>query len=269
MQPSFDKSVAALDTSIFCVQTETSLDDRRSFLAIQDALRASRKEYVYLECGSHLGGSLVPHLLDPHCRVAYSVDKRPPSQPDERGTNFRYPENSSQRMISILAQHIPANCLEKLRIFDKSASELTVSNIPDLPDLVLIDAEHTNAAVFSDFLNLYGFCHRSTVYVFHDANLTFPALQNIEMFLRYSRVDFNSYVLPSVVYLLALNEARETLRSVGEKFQLEKAEFARRANRQIIMSHYELVRKFLSDREKLGDPATNGPKKPSGSSQRF
>jgi hypothetical protein len=238
----FDQSIASLDVSIFRIESQTSIEDRRSFLAIQNAVRLWKNEYVYLECGSHIGGSLLPHVLDPHCRLLYSVDKRPPVQPDERGVKYEYPHNSSQRMVATLARHVTATYLAKVRTFDMDASELTAYQIPEKPDLVLIDAEHTNAAVFRDFINLYLLCHPSTVYAFHDANLTFGGLQNIETFLRYSGVAFDSYVLPSVVYLLAINDAREILRPVGEKFGLNKDQFAAAAREQLMMFHYEVVR---------------------------
>jgi hypothetical protein len=72
---------------------------------------------------------------------------------------------------------------------------LAVGDIQEQPDLVMIGAEHTNEAVFSDFLHLYRFCHPSTIYVFHDAGLIFSGLKNIEMFLRYTGVVFDSYLL--------------------------------------------------------------------------
>ncbi len=239
----FDRSVASLDMSIFRIDSETSFEDRRSFLAIQNAVRHWKATYVYLECGSHLGGSLLPHILDPKCRMVYSVDKRPPIQPDERGINFEYPENSSQRMIATLGQHVTTDFLKKLRAFDKDAGELTADNIHDRPDLVLIDAEHTNAAVFRDFLNIYRFCHPSTIYLFHDANLVLGGLENIETFLDYSGAAFDSYVLPQVVYLLALNEAREVLQPVGATYGQDKNRFAIWSRQELMKSHYEVVRR--------------------------
>jgi hypothetical protein len=248
----FDQSIAALDASLFRVESQTSSDDRRSFLAIQNAVRHWKSEYVYLECGSHIGGSLLPHVLDPRCRLAYSVDKRPPSQPDERGVSFAYPHNSSQRMIAMLAQHAAASDLAKLRTFDMDAGALTASQIAEQPDLVLIDAEHTNVAVFRDFLNLYRLCHPATIYAFHDANLIISGLQNIEMFLRYCGVAFDSYILPSVVYVLATNDARDVLRPVGEKFGQNKDQFAAAATEQLMTMHYEIVRQFISSQGKPG-----------------
>ena len=248
----FEQSIAALDISLFKVQSETTFDDRRSLLAIQNAVRAGRKDYVYLECGSHIGGSLLPHVLDPRCRIAYSVDKRPQAQHDERGYSHPYPGNSSQRMMATLAREAPAESLAKVRTFDVDASELTASQVAEKPDLVMIDAEHTNTAVFSDFLSIYRHCHPATVYAFHDANLVFSGLRNIEAFLRYSSVAFDSYVLPSVVFVLAPNEARDVLRPVGERFAIGKQEFEIKARNHIISKHYDLVRMHLANQAKRG-----------------
>ncbi len=248
----FDQSIASLDVSIFQVESQTSVDDRRSFLAIQNAMRQWKKGYVYLECGSHVGGSLLPHLIDPHCRLLYSVDKRPAFQADERGVDYEYRNNSSRRMVETLTRHVRTSDLAKLRTFDTDASELTVSHIQDRPDLVLIDAEHTNAAVFRDFLSLYRICHASTVYAFHDANLLLSGLQNIEAFLRHSGVDFDSYILPNVVYLLAINEARTILRPVGQRFGVNKDRFAAWSTQQLMMYHYDVVRQFMARPQKPG-----------------
>jgi hypothetical protein len=242
----FDQSIATLDVSIFRIESQTSFADRWSLLAIQSAVRNWKKEYVYLECGSHLGGSLLPHILDPRCRLAYSVDKRPPFQPDERGVDYEYPNNSSERMVATLGRYVTADYLAKLRTFDMDASELTARDVPEEPDLVLIDAEHTISAVFSDFLHLYRLCHASTIYAFHDASLILGGLQNMEMFLRYTDVAFDSYVLPSDVYLLAINDARAIMRSIGTKHGLNKDQFTAWAKQQLMKFHYESVRQLIA-----------------------
>jgi hypothetical protein len=86
-------------------------------------------------------------------------------------------------MLAILAKYVPASCLAKLQTFDVDASALTASQIQEKPDLVLVDAEHTNTAVFIYFLYLYRYCGPSTIFVFHDASLVVSGLQNIETFL--------------------------------------------------------------------------------------
>jgi methyltransferase family protein len=246
----FDQSIAALDVSMFRIESQTSIDDRRSFLTIQNAVRGWKHNYVYLECGSHIGGSLLPHVLDPRCRLAYSIDKRPEVQPDERGVNYQYPNNSSKRMMANLADHATAENVLKVRTFDMDANKLTAAQISEKPDLVLIDAEHTNTAVFSDFLHIYRLCGPDTVYAFHDANLVYSGLQNIEMFLTYSGVAFDSFVFPRVVYVLATNGAMEILRSVGKTIGINKERFAVQVKNQLMRYHYNIVREYLANQAK-------------------
>jgi len=234
--------IASLDVSLFQIESQTTLDDRRSFLAVHDAVGSLKDGYVYLECGSHIGGSLLPHILDPRCRLAYSVDKRPAVQSDARGCVFQYPDNRTQRMVDNLAVHAPAESMRKLVTFDLDAGELTAAHITEQPDLVLIDAEHTVCAVFRDFLNLSRLCGRSTVYIFHDANLIYEALQNIEIFLQHTGVAFDSYILRDSVFVLATNEARGTVRAVGEKLGGNKEIYARAVKAELMTMHHDLVR---------------------------
>ena len=66
MPDPFDARVAALDLSLFdAIPSQSSAWDRRSLLACQAAIRQRIGRYVYLEIGSHLGGSLQTHVLDP------------------------------------------------------------------------------------------------------------------------------------------------------------------------------------------------------------
>src|SRR5690606_19727167 len=63
---SFSARLQHQDTTIFAgIPSESTLWDRRSLLACQDAIRTRWSPYIYLEIGSHLGGSLQPHVLDP------------------------------------------------------------------------------------------------------------------------------------------------------------------------------------------------------------
>jgi hypothetical protein len=234
--------ITSLDPSVFRIESQTTRDDKRSLLAVHAAVRSALYDYVYLELGSHLGGSLLPHILDPHCRLAFSVDKRPPVQPDERGVNFSYADNSTARMIGLLSAHAPADSIGKLRTYDLDASSLTISEITEYPDLVLIDAEHTNEAVFRDFISIFKLCGSSVVYAFHDANLIGSGLRNIETFLSYRGVEFDSYILPNTVYVIATADSRQVIRSVGNEMGLNKESYFLNARCQLILLHYEIVR---------------------------
>src|SRR6266566_606872 len=61
-------AIEALDIAAFIVESQTSEYDKISFLRIQNMIRAHVANYVYVEVGSHLGGTLAPHLADPRCR---------------------------------------------------------------------------------------------------------------------------------------------------------------------------------------------------------
>src|SRR5436309_9076337 len=92
----FDNAIAALDLSLFeKIESQSTDEDKRSLLACQSAVRDLRPEYTYLEIGSYLGGSIQPHLVDERCKRIVSIDKRPPRQPDARGVDYEYLNNST------------------------------------------------------------------------------------------------------------------------------------------------------------------------------
>ena len=108
MTESFDERIARLDLSLFDqIESQTSALDRRSLLACQLAIRSLKGSYVYLEIGSYLGGSLVPHLLDERCEHIFSIDKRQRRPPDARGCPYEYADNSTSRMLENLEASVP------------------------------------------------------------------------------------------------------------------------------------------------------------------
>lgn len=146
---SFKERLDSLDISLFeKITSQTTDDDKRSLLAIQSAVREIAPNYVYLEIGSHLGGSIQPHLVDERCSRIYSIDKRPLVQPDERGVSYGYPENSTQRMLSLLSHIAPT---EKIVTIDGETGKLDQSVIDVPPQLCFIDGEHTDRATKVDF----------------------------------------------------------------------------------------------------------------------
>jgi hypothetical protein len=192
--------IEALDTSVFAIQPG-QYSDRTSFLRVQRLLRALQPGYSYLEVGSDLGGSLLPHLLDPACRVAVSVDPRPESQPDERGSDFHYVGNSTARMLAELGKHANAEALGKLITLDTDAAGIDRTAITARPHLALIDAEHTNVAAFSDLLSVLPLVADDAMLTFHDANLVGDTIQIIERFLTHMRTPYSMVILPSCVVL--------------------------------------------------------------------
>jgi hypothetical protein len=206
MSADFASLIESADAAVFQVASETTHADRRTLLQLQQIVRDWDPSYVYLEIGSHVGGTLMPHLVDPRCRAALSIDARPHSQLDERGYRYSYEKNSTARMIGTLAGVVPADDLRKLTTFQSDASRLDPSSINMRVRLAFIDAEHTNRAAFRDFIHTLAWLEDNAVVAFHDAPLIFDALSNIEELLRFIGRPFRSFYLPDNVYALALGE---------------------------------------------------------------
>jgi hypothetical protein len=176
-----------LDVSLFdVIDLQTSLDDRRSMLAIHAAVSARLGSFTYLEIGSHLGGSIQPFVLDPRCTHIVSIDKRPKTQPDERGESYAYPANSTERMLH-------NDGVGKITTFDTDSSELKGSMLPAKVDLCFIDGEHTNAAVERDFAFCESALADAGVVYFHDSEIVFQGLDNILKRLRAAGRQFHAY----------------------------------------------------------------------------
>ncbi len=201
------ESVDALDESLFDrIPSQTTSDDRRALLAVQSAVARHFGRYCYLEIGSHLGGSIQPHLLDPRCRRIYSIDPRPASQPDDRGVLCHYPDNSTERMLDGLST-VAADELGKLRTFELDARDLDSGRIDDPPHLCFIDGEHTTEAVLGDFDFCRTVCHPDGAICFHDANVVWMAVWRIARRLRRRQVACSTMVLPGSVVAIALADS--------------------------------------------------------------
>jgi hypothetical protein len=187
----FSRRLEALDVGLFqSVESQSTPDDRRAWLAIQRAVRRS-SGYVYLEIGSHLGGSIQQHIVDPWCRAIVSIDKRPETLPDDRGRVVRYEGNSTARMLENLRRVAPDG-LGKLRCCDADASTLDPASIPERADFCFIDGEHTHAAVLSDFAACLRLSTPDAAICFHDAFVVHRAIAAILESLREGGVDFDA-----------------------------------------------------------------------------
>ena len=206
-EPEFDGRIERLDLTLFSrIQSQTSESDRKSLLAIQACTRECVEEYVCLEIGSHLGGSIQPHLLDPKCKKIYSIDKRPLSQPDERGSVYEYPQNSTERMLSLLTA-ISLEKVKKIESIDGDVKFISPSRISTAPNLCFIDGEHTRAAVVTDF----EFCLRvsaaGATFVFHDAQIVFRGLRSVVSRLWTAGRRFSGHALSDAVYAFCLDQS--------------------------------------------------------------
>ena len=205
---SFESALENLDVQLFkTIKSQTRTQDKRSLLACQVAMRSLGDGYVYLEIGSHLGGSLQPYVLDPLCRRIYSIDKRPLTLPDERGGNLTYYDNSTERMMENI-KRVSEDGAKKIVCIDADASEIPVDTIDPKPRLCFVDGEHTDRAVVRDF----GFCRRviapDGAVLFHDAHIVYLRLEKILKELEQEKVVFRAYHLPDVVFVIEFGECR-------------------------------------------------------------
>ncbi len=225
--------IETLDPAIFEVETQSTLNDRVSFLRVQALARSLLDRYVYLEVGSHVGGSLLPHLLDPACQAAISVDPRPAAQPDERAEIFHYAENSTARMKEILSRHLSPAAMARLTTIDSDVSAIHPSALPRKATLALIDAEHTDTACFSDFAGVLRLMGADCIISFHDANLVADAILNAERFLRHLGVTFETVFLPDCVAVMGLGRLAGEIRDRLRPHALDRNEFLDRSRREL------------------------------------
>jgi predicted O-methyltransferase YrrM len=203
---SFEQAIIDLDLKLFeKINSQSTEDDKRSFLALQLAVRNLRPEYTYLEIGSYLGGSIQPHLLDDRCRRIYSLDKRPPKQPDARGIDYRYLNNSTERMVENLRGVAPER-MEKLITIDGDSRSIDPSLVTEKVDLCFIDGEHTDEAVIADFKFCLDVLNSNGCIAFHDAQITYNGVASCIAYLEQEGFRFNAYPLPSVLFVIEIGD---------------------------------------------------------------
>ena len=201
----FENAINELDLRLFeTIPSQSTDEDKQSLLACELAVRAFVGEYNYLEIGSYLGGSIQPHLLDPKCGRIYSIDKRPFSQPDERGFDFVYQNNSTARMMETLAK-VSEN-REKITTIDGDSKTINPDEIKDKIQLCFIDGEHTDEAVVSDFKFCLRVLDDNGAIVFHDAQITYNGIAECIKYLEDNDFDFKAYVLPHIVFVVEIGD---------------------------------------------------------------
>jgi hypothetical protein len=202
----FDQAIAALDLKLFeKIDSQSTEHDKQSMLALQNAVRELRPGYNYLEIGSYLGGSIQPHLLDDRCAHIYSLDKRPLQQPDARGFDYTYLNNSTERMLEKLRAVAPEK-MEKLTTIDGDSATIDPSRIADKIDLCFIDGEHTDRAVMSDFKFCLKVLAGDGCIAFHDAQITYNGIADCLEYLKQNGTAFRAYVLPHIVFVVEIGD---------------------------------------------------------------
>ncbi|HUR99660.1 MAG TPA: class I SAM-dependent methyltransferase [Pyrinomonadaceae bacterium] len=202
----FESAITDLDLNLFSkIDSQSTDQDKRSFLAIQLAVRKLRPGYKYLEIGSYLGGSIQPHLLDEACERIYSIDKRPERQPDARGFDYTYLNNSTERMLEKLRTVAPDH-MGKIVTLDGDSGSIDPAKIAEKIDLCFIDGEHTDAAVLSDFKFCLRVLNENGCIAFHDAQITYNGIAACVSHLEQSGITFRAYGLPSIVFVVELGD---------------------------------------------------------------
>ena len=192
----FDGRIAELDCGLFgLVETQSTEKDRRSWLAVQRAVRDARASFVYLEIGSYLGGSLQQYMQDPKCRRIYSIDNRTRDE--------RHAGNSEQVMLDNLRRVAPED-MDKLTCFATDALCIPAGGIAEPPDVCFIDGKHTDQAVLSDFAFCLRVCAHDAVIVFHDAGATRSGIKRCLRLLKQSGRIYVAHKLPGDTFIVAL-----------------------------------------------------------------
>ena len=240
--------IETLDTAVFQVNSGSTLSDQTSFLRVQNFARSMLGRYVYLEVGSDIGGSLLPHLIDPTCEAAISVDLRPATQPDERAEVFHYPDNTAARMIALLSDRLPPAAMAKLTTIDSDVSAVPPESIGPKATLALIDAEHTNTACFSDFVGVLSLMKPDCIVSFHDANLIADAIVNAERFLDRLGITHETVFLPDTVAVMGLGRLASAVQDQLQPHALDRETSLDRWQRQL-WSHIASVHSRQNDAE--------------------
>lgn len=249
----FEQLISDLDLKLFeKINSQSVEDDKKSFLACQFATRELKPDYNYLEIGSYLGGSIQPHLLDAKCAKIYSIDKRPLSQPDSRGVDYIYLNNSTARMMELLKEVAP-EAIDKITTIDGDTRQINPSQVSDKMHLCLIDGEHTDEAVLSDFKFCLNVLDKSGAILFHDAAITYNGIADCLRYLEQNSIKFRAYNLPAIVFAIEINDfpmhqsppilERLTNNHAGYLFSLQMNDYYRRfANKM----PFRLYRRLLT-----------------------
>ena len=202
----FEALIENLDLKLFeKIPSQSTEHDKQSLLAVQLAVRELSPNYNYLEIGSYLGGSIQPHLLDDKCAKIYSIDKRPPVQPDARGIDYAYQNNSTARMIETLTP-VAAEKMSKITTIDGDTAEILSAQVGDKLQLCFIDGEHTDEAALRDFKFCYETLASDGAIVFHDSQITYNGIADSLKFLDAKNIKYNAYILPHIVFVVEIGD---------------------------------------------------------------
>ena len=201
----FEQLISRLDLKIYeKIKTQLTDNDKQTLLGCQFAVRNLLPKYNYLEIGSYLGGSIQPHLLDEKCARVYSIDKRPLRQPDERGVDYIYLNNSTARMLELLSE---IALTDKIKTIDgDTRHEVKPSQIEEKIQMCFIDGEHTDEAVLSDFKFCLEVLDENGAILFHDSAINYNAIANCVQYLKDNGIEFRANSLPDAVFVVEIGD---------------------------------------------------------------
>ncbi len=214
-----------MDLSVFKLKTQTTDGDRTSLLMLQDVIEKSIGDYTYLEIGSFLGGTLLPHLHSKHCTSIVSIDKRVNEQWDERQASFSYENITTEEMLRGLSEHVSESDMPKLTTMDGGSEVLEGKSTPKI-DFSFIDAEHTVTAAFRDFRYILPLMKEKSVIGFHDTHLVIQAVRNCEEMLKYLGVSYALHFLPDHVAAMFVGDWTAEEKEAIATASLNEEEFA-------------------------------------------
>ncbi|HQX55387.1 MAG TPA: class I SAM-dependent methyltransferase, partial [Pyrinomonadaceae bacterium] len=201
----FQERLNNLDIGLFDKIPSQSTDhDRASLLACELAVGELTPAFNYLEIGSYLGGSIQPYLLDDRCSRVVSIDKRPESQPDARGYDWVYQNNSTERMLELLKE--AAGNIEKITTIDGDTATIKPGSIEGKMHLCFIDGEHTDEAVFRDFRFCLDVLAENGAIMFHDSQITYNGIATAVKYLQDNGTKFHGYILPNLVFVIEIGD---------------------------------------------------------------
>lgn len=167
-------------TEYFPIKSQSTIEDKQFLIAIRTLVGDCLNTYTYVEIGSYLGGSLAPFVMDERCQSILSVDDRGLVLADERGGLYDYQHVTSHLMLTNLRNH--GLDTSKVTVFDGSMEKLPPQDTSY--DLAFIDGEHTDEAVFRDFLYVFDLMKEDCIVMFHDSHLIAKSFLTIQVLLR-------------------------------------------------------------------------------------
>lgn len=196
-----------IDIENFHIPSQTNKEDKTSLEALRFFIEIECDNYIYLETGSYLGGTLMPYLLSSKCSSVISVDKRVDYQADERrNEGYNYDGISVETMLDKVLPKLKPEQALKLITITGDLSEINIESFKnrfsELCKIIFIDAEHTNEAVFSDFLSALKLINQDGLIVFHDSWIISSGLKNILSYLEYQHKKY--YFIPMLGSVSAL-----------------------------------------------------------------